>query len=87
MKKNKDIKPMKVTITLINGDEINGSINIIGFDRFSEFIEGDVKGNIQLFNAITGKGIKGTTKRFIVIPKSAIMFYEPFDEKRNLTHG
>ena len=80
------IKTLKVTITLLNDQILDGTLNIIGYQRFSDFLEGDVKSNIQLFDVINGIGIKGATKRFVVIPKTSILYYEPFDEKRNLTH-
>lgn len=84
MKINKNMgKIIDVIVELDNGSEFTGKINIEDFDRFSDFIEDHDKNNIKLFDAKKKAGsISGGLKKFLIIPKSKICFYEPFDSKK-----
>nr|WP_319396914.1 hypothetical protein [uncultured Desulfobacter sp.] len=71
---------VEVIITLDNGDELAGSINMINYKRFSDYIENHDNSHIKLFQAKKNKGaIKGGLKKFLLIPKSKICIYEPFE--------
>lgn len=74
---------MKVTIQLNSGEQLNGEINIMEYERFSDFIENDTTSHIKLFNATRGHNITGSMAKFILIPKGNISYFEPFDVKRN----
>jgi len=76
-------KVVNVIIGLDNNVEYNGKINIVDFKRFSDFIEKNKENNIKLFDVKSSK-ITGVSKKFLIIPKAKICFYEPFDEKRSL---
>ncbi|MDA3915810.1 MAG: hypothetical protein PF690_02415 [Deltaproteobacteria bacterium] len=54
---------------------INGSVNIDGFDRFSDYVEHNEK-NIKIYNGT----IDGNKFEFIIIPKKKICYYEPLEE-------
>jgi hypothetical protein len=71
---------VEVIITLDNGDEVVGNINMIDYKRFSDYIENHDNSHIKLFQAKKNKGaIKGGLKKFLLIPKSKICIYEPFE--------
>ena len=52
--------------------------------RFSDFIENHNEKNIKLYHSTRVDNISGSTTKFLLIPKTNISYYEPFDEKRNL---
>lgn len=54
---------------------INGSVNIDGFDRFSDYVEHNEQ-NIKIYNGT----IDGNKFDFIIIPKKKICYYEPLEE-------
>ena len=58
---------------------INGSVNIDGFDRFSDFVEHDEQ-NIKIYDG----AIDGIKFDFIIIPKKKICYYEPIKEPKPL---
>ncbi len=68
-------KEAKVKITLEGNKVITGSVNIDGFDRFSDYIEYNEK-NIKIYNGSVG----GNQFRFLIIPKDKICYYEPLKE-------
>nr|WP_321401523.1 hypothetical protein [uncultured Desulfobacter sp.] len=71
---------VEVIITIDNGDELIGNINMINYKRFSDFIEDHDNSHIKLFQARKNKGaIKGGLKKFLLIPKSKICIYEPHE--------
>ena len=67
---------LKVTTVFKSGIKMNGCINIVGFDRLSDFLNKDKDNYIKLYKAIV-KGVDGMT---VVIPKSSIDYYIPKDE-------
>ena len=75
---------MRVTIALNSGEIINGEVNMMEYKRFSDFIEEHRGNHIKLYNATRQVGITGSQARFVLIPKSNISYYEPFDDKRNV---
>lgn len=85
MEINKDMgNVLKISINLDNGKKFIGNINTKYFDKFSDFIEGDNNQYIKLFNAYDYDGNnKKKFFKFLLIPKSKICFYEPFDEINN----
>jgi len=70
-----------VTILMKSGREIQGSINILGCKRFSDFIDEDKSGHVRMYNAIETGQIKSARPRFVLIPKSSIDWYIPMDHK------
>jgi hypothetical protein len=68
-------KETEVKITLEGNKVISGSVNIDGFDRFSDYIEHNEK-NIKIYNGTVG----GNKFRFLIIPKDKICYYEPLKE-------
>ncbi|MCG8551060.1 MAG: hypothetical protein MI799_11725 [Desulfobacterales bacterium] len=71
---------IEVIITLDNGEELVGNINMINYKRFSDYIENHDTSYIKLFQAKKNKGaITGGLKKFLLIPKSKICMYEPFE--------
>ena len=72
--------PKKVTIVLNNGYQLTGEVNILSFDRFSDFIETYTAKHIKLFNVIIGNIPSEPTSNFYIIPKDNILYYEPTDE-------
>lgn len=79
MEKGKDSN-IEVIITLENGEELIGEVNMLDYKRFSDFIENHENTHIKLFNARKNKGtIKGGLKKFLLLPKSKICIYEPFE--------
>lgn len=75
-KKTIPTKDLEVTAIFKSGIKMNGCINIIGFDRLSDFLNNDKDQYIKLYKA-TVKGVGGVT---VVIPKSSIDYYIPKDE-------
>ncbi len=74
---------IKVTIMLIGGLEMQGDVNILNFQRFSDYIEEDNFKYIRLYNARSQKkSIETTGQRFLLIPKDQILFFEPFDQQK-----
>ncbi len=72
-----------VTITLTTGEVLNGSVNILDYKRFSDFIEDHGDKHIKLYHTTVSQNISGSTAKFLLIPKENICYYEPFDKKRN----
>ncbi|WP_320042414.1 hypothetical protein [uncultured Desulfobacter sp.] len=71
---------VEVIITLDNGEELVGNINMRDYKRFSDYIEDHDNNHIKLFQAKKNKGtITGGLKKFLLIPKSKICMYEPFE--------
>jgi hypothetical protein len=75
---------MGVTVTLSSGEVLNGKVNTLNYKRFSDFIENHNEKNIKLYHSTRVDNISGSTTKFLLIPKTNISYYEPFDEKRNL---
>lgn len=69
-----------VTIVLINGDLLNGDVNIVEFKRFSDFIESHPAKHVKLFNVTKDNSYADTIINFILIPKEKILYYQPFDD-------
>ena len=76
-------RSMRVTIALNSGEILNGEVNIMDYKRFSDFIENHGDQHIKLYAATRGKNILSSAAKFVLIPKTNISYYEPFDEKRN----
>jgi hypothetical protein len=74
---------VKVSVMLMNGMEIDGNINILTHKRFSDFLEDNPFQFIRLHNArMNNKAIEHAGKRFLLIPKDKILFFEPFDKQK-----
>lgn len=81
----KDYTFTKVSIILVGGMELDGTINILNHKRFSDYMEEDKSKYIRLHNAkSSGKQIQSAGKRFLLIPKDKILFFEPFDMQKRL---
>jgi len=78
-----EINPVTVTIVLNSGDQLDGEINIMQFKRCSDFIEEDKAKHIKLFNTKKGNSFSSSYRRFIMIPKINILYYEPVQEVEN----
>jgi len=65
-------KDVKVKLTLVNRQSITGTLNIIGYDRLSDFIEIDKGKHLKLYNATT----EGNTLNFILVTKVHVLYYE-----------
>ncbi len=76
-----EMKPVKVTLILTNGDRISGFVNIMEYKRFSDFIESSSSKHIKLFNAAIEKNSQNSIVNFILIPKKNILYYQPHDEQ------
>jgi len=74
------INPIKVTLTLDNGTIMIGEVNIIDYNRFSDFIDNHSSEYLRFFNARTKSSIGSGIKRFVLIPKAKILFYEPYEK-------
>lgn len=67
---------IKVEVLLSNQTIINGYINIIGYDRFSDFINKDYNRFIMIYNAVKcGKG--GSN---IMVNKDNIVYIIPKED-------
>ena len=64
-----EMKPVKVTLILTNGDRISGFVNILEYKRFSDFAESNVANHIKLFNAATEGDSQESILNFVLIPK------------------
>jgi len=74
---------VKVTVLLEGGMEIDGTINILNHKRFSDFLEESPFQYIRLHDArCNSKQIQSGGKRFLLIPKDKILYFEPFDEQK-----
>ena len=74
--KRTNVEKQVVMRIMVEGNIIiNGSVNIDGFDRFSDFVEHNEK-NIKIYNGT----IDGNKFDFIIIPKEKICYYEPLEE-------
>ena len=71
---------IKVSIVLISGDRLTGEVNIIEFNRFSDFIEQCSAKHIKLFNTKLDNVLYGSAGSFILIPRSNILYYQPLEE-------
>jgi len=76
-------KSMRVTIVLNSGETLNGEINMMNYKRFSDFIEEHEEKHIKLYNTTRVNTITGSIAKFVLIPKTNISYYEPFDKNRN----
>lgn len=68
---------IEVLVVLRSGKQLEGTINMIDFKRFSDFIEANNQKHIKLYNATKSSGIKGGPTRFLLIPKASVDWYEP----------
>ncbi|MDC3237137.1 hypothetical protein OAT93_00170 [bacterium] len=68
-------KQVKLRIMIEGNKIITGSVNIDGFDRFSDYVEHKEQ-NIKIYDGV----IAGNKFEFIIIPKDKILFYEPLKE-------
>ncbi len=75
MKKIHVEKQVEVRIMIEGNKIITGSVNIDGFDRFSDFVEHNDQ-NIKVYNG----AISGNKFNFVIIPKKKICYYEPMKE-------
>jgi hypothetical protein len=73
---------LELIVVLQSGITIEGTINMIDFTRFSDFIEKDPLKHIKLYNAKKTAHIKAAAKNFLLIPKRSVDWYEP-REPRN----
>lgn len=71
------IKEEEIIVTLMNNIVLEGTVNIMEYNRFSDFIENDKTTHIKLYNARKESSIAGATKRFVLIPKANVAWYEP----------
>jgi hypothetical protein len=78
-----EMNPIKVRIVLKNGDHLNGEVNLMDYQRFSDFIENHGVKHIKLFNVKQGDDYSDLLIDFLLIPKDNILYYEPFDEKKS----
>ncbi len=74
-----ELNKLEIVVTLVTGEVIIGEINLMGYKRFSDFIEKNHDHHIKLFNARGNHAISGSKPRFLVIPKVNICYYEPDD--------
>lgn len=70
-------REIEILVVLRSGKQIEGTVNMVDFTRFSDFIEANNQKHIKLYNAVKTSGIKDTPKRFLLIPKSSVDWYEP----------
>jgi sRNA-binding regulator protein Hfq len=75
-----EVNAIQITVTLNNGEQLTGYVNIVGYKRFSDFIEKNEAQHIKLFKTITSQSISSSNARFLLIPKTSISYYEPFDK-------
>lgn len=75
-------KQVEIRVMIEGNKIITGSINIDGFDRFSDFVEHSEQ-NVKLYNG----AISGTKFDFIIIPKKKICYYEPIKESDPLQNN
>lgn len=57
---------------------INGNLDMAGYSRFSEFLENDASDYLKLYNVELDNV---TTAKFLVVPKSRVIWYEPWDDE------
>lgn len=74
---DKTVKEISVIVTLDNGTALEGTVNIIDFIRFSDFIDNHNNNYIKLYNSRDISFTGTLTKKFLLIPKNKIMHYEP----------
>lgn len=72
---------VSVTILMKTGREVKGKINILSYQRFSDFIDEDKSNHVKMYNAVEIGQIKGASPKFILIPKNSIDWYIPMDYK------
>ena len=78
IKKTNIEKQVEMRILIEGNKIITGSVNIAGFDGFSDYIEHNEE-SIKIHNGAIG----GHKFNFMIIPKQKICFYEPIEESNS----
>lgn len=73
------IKEVKMVITLKTGKVLAGNINIEDYKRTSDYIEDHKKRHLKFYNVRVDGAIAYSPKKFLLIPKDSIDYYEPYD--------
>jgi hypothetical protein len=71
-----------VRIELDSGAQFIGKVNMIDYHRFSDFIENHADTHVKFFDVKKESDENVVSKKFILIPKSKIIFYEPLDDEK-----
>jgi len=72
------VENIKIKILLINGNVMIGTVNMAGYDRFSDFIEKDESNHIKL----TEVTINGNKYAFMIVSKEKVLGYIPPKPKK-----
>ncbi|MCK5311465.1 MAG: hypothetical protein KAJ62_05120 [Desulfobacteraceae bacterium] len=65
----------KVKIKLINGSNLTGVINTVGFDRLSDFFEKNQSNFIKVYKA----SVTGSDNSTIILNKSNVLYIIPLE--------
>ncbi len=70
-------KETKVTIKLVNGGNLTGVINTVGYDRLSDFFEKSGSSFVKVYKA----SVTGSENATIILNKANILYILPIDEQ------
>jgi hypothetical protein len=73
---------VSVRIELDNGAQFIGKVNMIDYRRFSDFIENHSDNHVKFFDVRKESDENAIPKKFILVPKSKIILYEPLDDEK-----
>ena len=68
-------KETKVKIKLINGGNLTGVINTVGFDRLSDFFEKNESTFIKIYKA----SVTGSDNATIILNKANVLYIIPIE--------
>ncbi|MCP3899569.1 MAG: hypothetical protein GY707_07645 [Desulfobacteraceae bacterium] len=70
-------KETKVTIKLVNGGNLTGVINTVGYDRLSDFFEKSTSNFVKIYKA----SVTGSENATIILNKANILYILPINEQ------